>query len=213
MRKTPRLAGVSGCNPDAKACRFESYLPHQTGSIVKEQICEMLLNGNSYDEIVSVVGCRKSSISYHASRLGLSKPINKRIYDWEEISIFYETNTFTETRKKFGFSKRAWEKAIVRGDIVSRGYSDVIVPLDEILDGKHPSYNTGLLKKRLIKERIIEEKCVECGIGNTHNGKLLVLHLDHINGVSNDHRMMNIRLLCPNCHSQTDTYAGRNKKN
>ena len=38
----------------------------------------------------------------------------------------------------------------------------------------------------------------------------LVLELDHINGVGDDHRLENLRLLCPNCHSQTETYCGRN---
>lgn len=51
-----------------------------------------------------------------------------------------------------------------------------------------------------------------CGLGNNWNGKPLVLILDHINGIYNDNRIENLRLLCPNCNSQTDTFAGRNCK-
>ena len=42
-------------------------------------------------------------------------------------------------------------------------------------------------------------------------GKEITLELDHINGDNRDHRVQNLRLLCPNCHSQTDTWRGRNK--
>ena len=49
----------------------------------------------------------------------------------------------------------------------------------------------------------------ECGISEWL-GNPLALQLDHINGVNNDHRLTNLRFLCPNCHSQTDTYAGKN---
>ena len=41
-------------------------------------------------------------------------------------------------------------------------------------------------------------------------GQDLSLQLDHINGVNNDHRVKNLRFLCPNCYSQTDTYGGKN---
>lgn len=51
--------------------------------------------------------------------------------------------------------------------------------------------------------------CAECGIGEEWNGKHLSLQLDHINGIFNDHRIENLRLLCPNCHSQTETFAGK----
>jgi hypothetical protein len=51
--------------------------------------------------------------------------------------------------------------------------------------------------------------CSYCGLGELWNGKALSLQLDHINGVFNDNRLENLRLLCPNCHSQTDTYAGK----
>ena len=68
------------------------------------------------------------------------------------------------------------------------------------------------LKTKLIRDNIIEEKCEKCGVSSIWQGEPLVLHLDHINGVNTDNRLENLRLLCPNCHSQTPTFAGRNKK-
>src|SRR5437763_16057938 len=63
------------------------------------------------------------------------------------------------------------------------------------------------MTKRLLRMGVRHE-CSQCGI--THwQGMPLVLHLDHINGINNDNRIENLRLLCPNCHSQTDTYGRR----
>lgn len=83
--------------------------------------------------------------------------------------------------------------------------------LDEILVENSTYANISCLKNRLVKEGRLEYKCAECGIVEW-NGLPLSLHLDHINGINNDHRIENLRFLCPNCHSQTDTYAGKNKK-
>lgn len=94
---------------------------------------------------------------------------------------------------------------------VRNRYSERLETKD-ILEGKHPKYTTAKVKKRLIEEGYLECKCSWCGITDTWNGKPIVLHLDHINGVNNDHRLENLRLLCPNCHSQTDTYAGKGKR-
>jgi RNA polymerase subunit RPABC4/transcription elongation factor Spt4 len=66
------------------------------------------------------------------------------------------------------------------------------------------------IKKRLLEKGLMTYRCSCCGIADWQ-GQPLSLHLDHINGVNNDHRLENLRLLCPNCHSQTSTYAGRNK--
>lgn len=84
--------------------------------------------------------------------------------------------------------------------------------LDEILIENSLYSNTNLLKKRLIKEGFLILECHECKLKPCWNNKFLVLVLDHINGKNNDNRINNLRLLCPNCHSQTITYAGRNKK-
>ena len=82
--------------------------------------------------------------------------------------------------------------------------------LDEILIENSTYANISRLKERLVREGKLEYKCQNCGIKEWQS-KPLSLHLDHINGKNNDHRIENLRFLCPNCHSQTETYAGRNK--
>lgn len=66
------------------------------------------------------------------------------------------------------------------------------------------------LKERLLREGYLQYQCAICGI-NEWQGLPLVLQLDHINGNKRDNRLINIRLVCPNCHSQTHTFAGKNK--
>jgi hypothetical protein len=84
------------------------------------------------------------------------------------------------------------------------------IPTNEILEGKHPYYQTLKLKKRLIKEGIKENKCEICEI-TEWNGKEISMQLDHIDGDSHNHKLENLRMTCPNCHSQTETYCGKNK--
>jgi 5-methylcytosine-specific restriction endonuclease McrA len=64
---------------------------------------------------------------------------------------------------------------------------------------------------RVLKENVIKYQCAECGMFDKWNGKKIILQLDHINGVNNDNRVENLRFLCPNCHSQTKTYSGKNR--
>lgn len=57
--------------------------------------------------------------------------------------------------------------------------------------------------------KFIEYRCVHCGI-DEYNGKPITLQIDHINGINTDHRKTNLRWLCPNCHTQTDTWGHKN---
>lgn len=66
--------------------------------------------------------------------------------------------------------------------------------------------------RRYIKRFNLKPYVCECGQLPEWNNKLLVLQLEHKNGISNDHRLENIQWLCPNCHTQTSTFAGRNRK-
>lgn len=84
--------------------------------------------------------------------------------------------------------------------------------LDEILIKDSPYYNSGNIKLKLIRAGLIEYICHSCGLRDWQDAEIS-LQLDHINGDRNDHRLENLRLLCPNCHSQTHTYkSGKRKK-
>jgi len=75
---------------------------------------------------------------------------------------------------------------------------------------KNSTYS-GRTVRRLVRH-IIPYICSNCNVGDIYNELPLSLQLDHINGQHNDHRLCNLRWLCPNCHSQTATYGSRNRK-
>lgn len=87
------------------------------------------------------------------------------------------------------------------------------VSLEEVLV-QNSSYNRGSLKKRLYKEGLKKPICEMegCGQGEIWLGKKISLILDHINGVWNDNRIENLRIVCPMCNATLPTHAGRNNK-
>ena len=138
-------------------------------------------------------------------------------YNWIEIKNAYESGlSRNQVKLQFGISKSAWSSALKNKKITLKPEDEHfhkynVRPTDEILVEDSPHKDTTSLKKRLIKEGLLENRCSVCGINDKWNGNPLVLHLDHINGKNNDNRLHNLRMLCPNCHSQTGTYCGRNK--
>ena len=91
-------------------------------------------------------------------------------------------------------------------------YSHPKYSLEQILIENSTYANRSKLKQRLLNQNYLDYKCSICGNTGIWNNKKLTLQLDHINGINNDNRIENLRLLCPNCHSQTKTFSGKNKK-
>ena len=76
---------------------------------------------------------------------------------------------------------------------------------------ENSSVSRATVRQWISRDNLIEEKCSECGLYNVWNGKPIQLQLEHINGVSNDNRLENLTYLCPNCHSQTNTWGRKHR--
>lgn len=142
-----------------------------------------------------------------------------QINETEFKEVVFSSITMAQASAKLGLHFNTFKRIAVKlgvynpnqsGKGVKKDMSSVSIPLDEILEGKHPSYQTFKLKNRMLRENILNNVCSECKI-NEWNGKPISLELDHIDGVRTNHKLNNLRLLCPNCHSQTDTYRSKNR--
>lgn len=163
--------------------------------------------GQGVAEISRRLGVSRPTVCYHLRKLGVP-PRAKfgRRHDWNAIAQAYELGlSMRECKRRFGFSSQAWYDAVERGDVVPRDHR---IPLKELLVvGRRTS--RGHLKARLIAAGLKEDRCEICGISQWL-GRPLNSQLHHKNGDGMDNRLENIQFLCANCHSQTDTYAGRN---
>ena len=128
----------------------------------------------------------------------------KRI-DWVAVQNYYDTGaSVRRCMAHFGFSSASWTKAVRRGDVTSRS-------LAFTLDQAMKSTSRWTVKRYLLRAGILKNRCDWCGL-DSWRGLPISIQIDHINGKGDDHRVENLRMLCPNCHSQTETYGGKNLK-
>lgn len=149
--------------------------------------------------------------------------MKKTFNDEEFIQIVKSCKTMAQAAKMSGmafgtFKRRALKLNVYCTNQGGKGVKDEYVRKDhietsDILSGKYPHYHTYKLKLRLLNEGYMEDKCSICGWDKKAEGMVRTpCELDHINGDPTDHRLENLRLICPNCHSLTPTYRFRRGK-
>jgi hypothetical protein len=187
---------------------FVTSGPRRPQGETRAAVAKLRAEGYSYAQIGRALGVSKPTVCFHLRMLGVppQEDFSKR-YDWDEIRAFYEAgNSMTACRERFGFSRNAWWDAIRRGAIEPRPRLE---PLADLLaNGRRRSRHH--VKSRLLSAGLKRERCETCGLTDWR-GAPIAFELHHVNGDGLDNRLENLVLLCPNCHSQTDTWGGRNK--
>ena len=142
------------------------------------------------------------------------------VSDADFIELIATSNTFAEVASKVGIKSRGGGVTAVSNRVRDMGLctrhfnnwnSKKNVPTAELLVYGSARDNQ-TIKKRIINEALIPYKCAVCSNEGIHNGMPLTLHMDHKDGDNLNNVLSNLRFLCPNCHSQTETYGGRNNK-
>lgn len=138
--------------------------------------------------------------------------------DEEIIKICSDAKTMSKAAADLGMHFNTFKRHATRlgvynpnqaGKGINKKHNGSKIELNSILEGNHPSYQTNKLRIRLIKEGIKRHECECCGLTKWLDNPIS-LELDHIDGNRNNHKLSNLRILCPNCHSQTSTYRGKN---
>lgn len=147
------------------------------------QLLEAIARCTNFTDVIRALGLRAAGGNHYTVKRH-AKRLNA------------DTSHFTSDRRLRGI-RGFWFENRLTDDDVFRSESRVSSPT---------------LRKRALRCSALPYCCALCGNSGTHNGKPLTLQLDHANGIYNDNRVENLRWLCPNCHSQTETFAGRRSR-
>ena len=157
--------------------------------VTRDKVLELRAQGKSYREIGKEIGCSKSTISYYVGvKKGPQNPKGDKTCKHCGKSIGgYQT--FCDSICNLAYRKAQRIERVKSGEVA---WNHTIRPALIDLHGN---------------------KCALCPTTNVWNGQELTLHVDHLDGNSDNNGFDNLRLICPNCHSQLETTKNRTKKN
>ena len=128
----------------------------------------------------------------------------------EYLGIIAGGGNYRNIQKKVKEYKIDTSHFLTKGEAVALSRGPNVLTAKDLLvkDCKHSRAGA---KRLIYKDQLLPIKCVECGQKEVWRGKKMSLILDHINGISNDNRIENLRLLCPNCNATLDTHCSGNR--
>lgn len=151
----------------------------------KENLEQIILNSFSLKEVLIKMNLRTAGGNY--------KVLHKYIEKYE-IDTSHFSKRIEIYKKTLGLYNLQRKKQL----------SEILI--------ENSDYSRTSLKERLYKEGLKKRECELCGQGELWEGKKMSLILDHINGVHNDNRLINLRIVCPNCNATLDTHCGKHNR-
>jgi len=191
----------------------------------KIQLEEMIGRGYSIRRMSRETGKAATTVRFWLDKYGLkTKGVFRKVRRWKDeemIELIAGSTTISDVLRGIGLSVRPGNYDTVRSFIREHGLDishmtgkssgrggNRIDMEDVFVVGSR--IGRGTVKKLIETHSLLGDVCAICGQDKTWNGKPLVFVLDHINGVNNDNRLENLRMLCPNCNSQQDTFCRKN---
>lgn len=193
--------------PDHKL--YDIY--RQLGSIVKVLTHFGFKNNDPRArKYISQAITRVTGNTYHTEKHG--SPFDENLF----FDVAPTCSSIPEILQKMGLQPVGGNFTQIRTRLLENNIS--LKPLNKKLWADNEVYcigsqfNRRSLQNRVKRDGWLPYRCGVCSNPGEWLGTTLTLHLDHINGNNADHRKENLRWLCPNCHTQTPTFAGRNRK-
>ena len=189
----------------------------------KNTLIELIKQDYSLNMMARHFGKSQTTIRYHLAKFGLKtnhKKIgekNSKVWimnDEEFTRMVSESPSIAESLRRLGMTRHPnnyqsfrlrCKKLGIIPNKAKNGQGKKLPILRENSTSPRSS-----VKSKVLREGLLDYRCQICGLGPEWNGKELGLTLDHINGVSNDHRIDNLRFVCPNCDRQLPTYCNKN---